>query len=1064
MDEKELLKVIDQTVRDRVASLDLSDKELTVLPPEIRRLTHLKRFHLGGHSTSNRLVTLPAEIGQLINLERLAIGGNQLHTLPPEIGKLKNLVFLNLGGNQLTNLPRELWQLTNLTELVLAGNQFAVVPPEIGQLINLKRLNFGGFAAGNQLTTLPREIGQLKNLTILELGGNQLTALPQEIGQLKNLVTFDLGGNQLTTLPQEIGQLTNLSYLNLSGNKLAKLPPEIGELRNLTELILGGFDAGNQLTFLPSEIGQLTKLIELRLGGNQLTNLPEEIWQLERLVHLDLGGNQLARLSAGIGQLSNLKVLNLSGNRLITLPSEIGQLTKLQELNLSGNQLAVLPPEIGQLTNLESLELGGLPGGNQIMRLPDEIGKLTQLIRLDLSSNQLTSLPPEISSLANLKKLDLRGNHLTSLPEEIVSLTNLSWLDLDGNQLSLPPEILGLKNEPQQLIRAYIQHKADSATKHLNEAKLLIVGQAEVGKTSLVRRLVERRYNSNEPKTEGIDIRKWLLHVNGREIRLNIWDFGGQEILHATHQFFLTKRSLYLLVLDARKGEQDSKLEYWLKIIQSFGGDSPIIVIINKIDEHPLELDQRGLQAKYPTIKTFVSTSCKNDTGIAKLEEIIKAEVNRLEHITTEWSPASFTIKTQLEEMHDDFIPYSRYISMCQDVGIIDEVGQRALIRYLHDLGIVLNFQDDPRLEDTNILNPKWVTNGVYQILNSNELFQSKGILEREMLGQILDSRAYPKNKHLFIIDMMRKFELCFDFEGLIDKKFLIPGLLTKEEPYTGDWLDALTFQYHYKVLLDSVISRFIVRMHSFIHQNTYWRNGVVLFHEENEAKALIKADQEDKKIYIWISGPEHSRRTFLAIIRSHFEHIHKTIPKLEAKEKVPLPKYPEIVVDYNHLLTLERLGKDTFIPEGLTEEINVKQLLDGVETEQSRKNRRDNRGKERRVDHQPDQSPSQYGKTNPWRSGSFYLVTLVIILALLAVIGTYVSWYALPIVIVGALLAIAIVGALQLRQDKGLSEANFLDLMIETYKRMPLLKRDDSEREASDITVNKEREVTKDK
>ena len=41
--------------------------------------------------------------------------------------------------------------------------------------------------------------------------------------------------------------------------------------------------------------------------------------------------------------------------------------------------------------------------------------------------------------------------------------------------------------------------------------------------------------------------------------------------MHATHQFFLTKRSLYLLVLDSRLTQEENRVEYWLKIIQSFG-------------------------------------------------------------------------------------------------------------------------------------------------------------------------------------------------------------------------------------------------------------------------------------------------------------------------------------------------------------------------------------------------------------------------------------------------------------------------------------------------------------
>ena len=54
--------------------------------------------------------------------------------------------------------------------------------------------------------------------------------------------------------------------------------------------------------------------------------------------------------------------------------------------------------------------------------------------------------------------------------------------------------------------------------------------------------------------------------------------------MHATHQFFLTKRSLYLLVLDARLTQEENRVEYWLKIIQSFGGESPVLIVGNKGD------------------------------------------------------------------------------------------------------------------------------------------------------------------------------------------------------------------------------------------------------------------------------------------------------------------------------------------------------------------------------------------------------------------------------------------------------------------------------------------------
>jgi len=345
--------------------------------------------------------------------------------------------------------------------------------------------------------------------------------------------------------------------------------------------------------------------------------------------------------------------------------------------------------------------------------------------------------------------------------------------------------------------------------------------------------------------------------------------------------------------------------------------------------------------AKYRSVREIVEVSCKTGEGIDELKDVIAREVGLLEHIHDPLLITWSAVKNRLEGMEEDYISYQKYLNLCQNKGVTDDLSQRTLIGLLHDLGIVLNFRDDPRLEDTNILNPEWVTNGVYRILNSKELLQMGGVLEREMLNRILGTPDYPRDKQrMFIMDMMRKFELCFDFDGFPDQRFLIPSLLSKEEPDTGDWGDALHFQYHYDVLPGSIISRFIVRMHPSICENTYWRSGVVLEDMDGGNKALVKADREDKNIHIQISGREHTRRPFLRAIRSNFEHIHKTTG-IEPAEKVPLPDRPEIVVGYKHLLNLEKRGVAIHYPEGLEGGVDVKELLDGVEPEEYRRGRR---------------------------------------------------------------------------------------------------------------------------
>ncbi|MBV9928883.1 MAG: GTP-binding protein [Acidobacteria bacterium] len=712
--------------------------------------------------------------------------------------------------------------------------------------------------------------------------------------------------NKLTSLPPEIGQLTSLEYLDLSDNELRTLPAELGLLSNLKFL---------------------------SFWRSQLDTFPEQILKLRKLEQLDYSNKLPTQLPEGISSLSNLRILAV--DMVKGIPAAIGGLKSLVYLEIINSSLTTIPQEIGDLYKLQTLSISHTP---QLEGLPDSIGRLINLSFLRLSDCKITTLPLSIGRLQNLTQLYLNDNSLVELPSSMGYLLNLKSLHLEGNPLPIPPEISSRNDEPQVIINYYLQHLGGQK-KALNEAKVLVVGQSAVGKTSLVKGLVKEQFDKHENKTEGINIEPWHLEVGGEQVKLNVWDFGGQEIMHATHQFFLTKRSLYLLVIDARQDEDENRLEYWLKIIQSFGGDSPVVVVGNKIDQQPLDLDRRGLMAKYRNIRGFVETSCLDGRGLQELKAMITDEVGRLEHIHDQLLTTWFTVKTRLEEMEQDYIPYSEYVRLCGDEQVEDDLSQRTLIGFLHDLGVVLNFQDDPRFEDTNVLNPEWVTGGVYRILNSFELFQTKGVLDRPMLEQILDPRRYPKDKHLFIMDMMRKFELCFDFEGARDERFLIPDLLSKEEPFTGEWDGSLVFQYHYNVLPSSIISRFIVRTHPLIHQNTLWRTGVVLAYDKN--RALVKADLEDRKVFIRVGGQEHARRALLAIIRSNFDSIHKTIPGLVAEEKVPLPERTSVVVDYKHLLTLEELGESSFIPEGMSERVEVRRLLDGIELENARREQR---------------------------------------------------------------------------------------------------------------------------
>jgi internalin A len=476
----------------------------------------------------------------------------------------------------------------------------------------------------------------------------------------------------------------------------------------------------------------------------------------------------------------------------------------------------------------------------------------------------------------------------------------------------------------------------------LNEAKLILVGRGGVGKTCIVNRLVEDRFDPSEARTDGIRITQWKVTLNAKDdVRFNIWDFGGQEIMHSTHQLFLTQRSLYLLVLNGREGGEDSDAEYWLQLIASFGGESPVIVVLNKIKEQPFDLNRRALQQKYPGIRAFVKTDCADRTGLAQLDAAIQMETDRLEGLRDRFPASWFKIKDRLAGMNENYLSFDRYRELCEQLGEREPDAQEHLAANLHRLGIALNFKDDVRLRDTHVLNPRWITEGIYKILNAEKLARQKGVLHLTDMGHILDAKNYPESKHLFLFDLMKKFELCFEFPNDFEHRYLVPELLDKQEPdLKGEFKQeqCLNFQYHYKMVPQGLLPRFIVRTHALSDTQPRWRSGVVLEFEGN--RALVKADARDRKVTISVTGPVEARRRLLAVIRSDFEAIHGDIKKLQVTEMVPVKENPDVAISCDELKVLEQSGVSEFpkVIGNAVAKLDVQEMLNGVDLERARR------------------------------------------------------------------------------------------------------------------------------
>lgn len=221
---------------------------------------------------------------------------------------------------------------------------------------------------------------------------------------------------------------------------------------------------------------------------------------------------------------------------------------------------------------------------------------------------------------------------------------------------------------------------------------------------------------------------------------------------------------MYILVWDARQEDEYGRIDYWLNTIESFAGNSPILLVINKCDERKnvKNVDIKSLRENFPQIVDDYKVSCRNGTGLDKLEHSLKEEAVKLPLTNIVWLSSWITIRKHLEELakSNHLISFTEYRKICQQYNVV-EGEARSLSRYLHDLGIILHFQEDILLKDFVILSPEWGTDAVYKVLDAEaDLLQDRnGMLYMSDLGDIWkDQDVYPEDKYSLILRLIKIF------------------------------------------------------------------------------------------------------------------------------------------------------------------------------------------------------------------------------------------------------------------------------------------------------------------
>ena len=602
---------------------------------------------------------------------------------------------------------------------------------------------------------------------------------------------------------------------------------------------------------------------------------------------------RLTRLPESLGLLTHLQSLYLAGNQLTVLPEWLTHLTQLRSLSLWGNQLTALPESLVHLTRLRELELGK----NRLKGVPESIRYLRTLTALGLNENELIELPEWIGSLHSLEKLWAANNQLGDLPLSLGELTSLNVLELENNPLNR--ELAAAYKESLDSVKRYLRAKAESKVA-LNEAKLILIGEGEVGKSCLLGALRGDPWEEGRLTTHGIEIKSVKVSdpVSATEITLNGWDFGGQRVYRPTHQLFFSSPAVYLVAWKPREGPQQGFVKEWIKLVKHREPEAKILVVATHDGpkERQPDIDRQEIWDLFgrDTVISFFQVDSKplNDEkgtckGINDLKDAIAKVAASLPDVGRSVPKRWQEVREELKETDEAYLPLDQVLAICAKHNMADEEAQD-FVRISHRLGHLIHYGHDPRLKEMVILKPDWLATAVSFVLDDEETRKKHGLVKFTRLGELWtdNERAeefrYPPKVHPIFVALMERFDLSYrvagsPLGGQAEETSLIAQLVPDvrpEEDITREWPEQPRDGDEQQVQICRIVDekgqsasaeglfyQLIVRLHKFslgrenFNASVHWQRGLILDDDYN-GRALLEHVGNDVRITVRAAYP----------------------------------------------------------------------------------------------------------------------------------------------------------------------------------------------------------------